>query len=310
MRIVFMGTPGFAVPVLKELVAEGHDIAAVYTRPDKEAGRGRRAAAPAVKKLALDLELPLEQPPALTNKEVQQKLASYKADVFVVAAYGLMLPASVLQIPLLGCLNIHPSLLPRHRGPSPIAAAVLAGDEFSGTSIMLLDEGMDTGPLFTRFAIPVNDSDNTITLSAKLALLSAQLLGDLLARGVDELQSPQPQNNAGASYSHLAKKEDGKINFKLSAAEIWRRVRAYQPWPGAWCRWEEKLLKITEAVPLPAVENIKLGEVTAGEDKTVIIIGTGEGALGVKTLQLEGKKEMTAAEFLRGQPGFIGARLC
>ena len=310
MRIVFMGTPKFAVPVLKELAREGHTIAAVYTRPDREAGRGRRPTGVAVKSLALELGFKLEQPLSLKNKEVQRQLVSYRADVFVVAAYGLLLPPQILQIPILGCINVHPSLLPRHRGPSPIAAAILAGDEFSGVSVMLLDVGMDTGLLLTRLQIPIADSDNTITLSDKLSVLAAQLLADLLAGGAGRWAIPQQQNETKASNSHLITKKDGRIVFGLPAVEIWRRVRAYQPWPGAWCHWRGKLLKIIEAVPLPAVEGIKVGEVVAlDKERDAIVIGTGEGVLGVKRLQLEGKKEMTASDFIRGQRDFIETQL-
>jgi len=308
MRVVFMGTPWFAVPVLRHLVLNGYDIAAVYTRPDKQAGRGRRLASSTVKQAAFDFGLPVVQPLNLKKDEVVAELASFKPDVIVVAAYGQILPKAVLELPAYGCINIHPSLLPRHRGASPVAAAILAGDEFSGVSIMLMDEGLDTGPLLTRAQIPVADNDSTGSLSAKLSLVAAHLLLDVLPDWVKGRIKPQPQDDAAATYSGSIGKEDGEIDWRRKAPDTWRRVRAYNPWPGSYTRWRGKTLKIIEAAPLPAMENAGIGYVAALPGGG-FGVSTGDGVLGVISVQLEGKRVMTAADFVRGQRRFIGERL-
>jgi methionyl-tRNA formyltransferase len=307
LRVVFMGSPGFAVPSLEYLVLGGYEIAAVYTQPDRMGGRGRSLATSPVKQAALALGLTLVQPESLKDHEAVKQLAGYKPDIIVVAAFGQLLPKTVLELPKLGCLNVHPSLLPRFRGASPVAAAILAGEAFSGVSIMLLDEGMDSGPVLARAQVPIADSDTTASLGAKLSLVGAGLLGEVLVGWIRGELRPQPQDEAQATYCQPITKDEGEIDWQLSAIDIWRRVRAFYPWPGCFTRWRGKTLKIIEAMPLSPQTNAKAGEVVALDSG--FGIGTGDGLLNILRVQLEGKQALSAAEFLRGQRDFIGSVL-
>ncbi len=311
MRLVFMGTPQLAVPVLKSLLAAGHQTAAVYTQPDRPAGRGRQLAASPVKLAALENGLAVVEPKSLKNGEEQQRLASFQPEAIVVAAYAKLLPKAVLQIPRLGCINVHPSLLPRHRGAAPIPATIQAGDGFGGVSIMLMDEGLDTGPLLAQAQIPVSDFDTTGSLSEKLSIISGQMLNEVLVRWPRGEIEPRPQDDSLASYSSLISKADGEIDWTRPAEEIWRRVRALQPWPSAFSHWQGKLLKITEALTLPSDGKAPPGQVAElpGNPKAAFGIATGLGVLGIARAQLEGKKVMTSEELLRGQHRLIGAVL-
>jgi len=309
LRVVFMGSPEFAVPPLEELVLNQYQVVAVYTQPDKPAGRGRGLVSPVVKVAAKSLGLEVVQPPSLKEAGVVEQLRRLNPDVIVVAAFGQILPRSVLDIPRLGAVNVHPSLLPCFRGASPVAAAILAGDEFSGVSIMLMDEGMDTGPVLARAQIPISAIDTTGSLTAKLSLVGASLLLEALCHYLRDELTPQPQNEAGASYSGVITKNEGEIDWHLPAADIGRRVRAFYPWPGCYTRWRGKKLDIIEAVPLSGEKALKVGEVVALSSKAGFGIGTGEGILAVSRVQLEGKKAISAAEFLRGQRDFMGAIL-
>ena len=313
MRVVFMGTPGFAVPPLEYLVLNQYQVVAVYTQPDKPAGRGRSLVSPPLKRVALARKLPVVQPVSLKSAEVVAQLAEFHPDVIVVAAFGQILPQPVLDIPGCRCINIHPSLLPRFRGASPVASAILAGDEFTGVSIMLMDRGLDTGPVLARAQIPVSAQDTTGSLTAKLSLIAARLLLEVLPRWSRGEITPQPQSEAEATYSSPVPKDAGEIDWRLPAVDIWRRVRAFQPWPGCYTRWQGRQLKIMEAVPLPGEKVFEAGQVVAltpdVESKAVFGVATGEGILGVLKVQLEGKRAMSAAEFLRGQRQCIGAIL-
>jgi len=314
MRVVFMGTPEFAIPPLEHLILNQYQVVAVYTQPDKRVGRGRPLVSPPLKRVALTWELPVVQPVSLKKPEVVKQLAELHPDVIVVAAFGQILPQSVLDIPGYGCINIHPSLLPRFRGASPVAAAILAGDEFTGVSLMLMDRGLDTGPILARAQIPISTQDTTGSLAAKLSLIAAHLLQDVLVHWSRGELTPQPQNEAEASYCGSISKEEGEIDWQMPAMDIWRRVRAFQPWPGYYTTWQGKRLKIIEAVPLPKEGALEVGRVVAltpaiEGTKAVFGVGTGDGILGVCQVQLEGKQAMSAAEFLRGQRQFIGAIL-
>ena len=308
MRIVFMATPQFAVPALRHLVLNGYQVAAVYTRPDKQAGRGRHMLYSPVKQAALELALPVLQPDSLKKAEVVADLAGLRADVIVVAAYGQILPPQVLQLPGCGCINIHPSLLPRHRGASPVAAAILAGDAFTGVSIMLMDEGLDTGPVIAKAQLPVLDNDTTGSLGLKLSLVAARLLPDVLPDWIKGRFEARPQPEDGVTYSGTIDKEDGRIDWQEAAVTIWRKVRAFQPWPGCHTSWRGRTLKIIEVVPLPDAGDANAGQVMAISRKG-FAVATGDGILRVLKLQLEGKRVVTAAEFLAGQRNFIGALL-
>jgi len=316
LRIVFMGTSDFAVPSLEHLLLNQYQVVAVYTQPDKPAGRGRLLTFSPVKRAALTWNLPLEQPLSLKKAEVVEQLAGLHPDVIVVAAFGQILPQAVLDIPRFGCINIHPSLLPRWRGASPAAAAILAGDESTGVSIMLLDKGMDTGPVLARAAVPIAAQDTTGSLTTKLALTAAPLLQEVLERYLRGDLNPQPQDNTRATYCSQISKEEGEIDWHLPAIDIWRRVRAFQPWPGCYTRWWGKRLEIIEAGPIPVPEETTLepGRVvaltpTTGEEEAAFGVYTGNGILGVVRVQLEGKRVMPAADFLRGQREFIGVIL-
>jgi len=313
LRVIFMGTPEFAIPPLQHLVLNQYQVVAVYTQPDKPAGRGRSLVSSPLKRAALAWKLPVVQPVSLKSTEVVAQLAGFHPDVIVVAAFGQILPQSVLDIPGRRCINIHPSLLPRFRGASPVAAAILAGDEFTGVSIMLMDRGLDTGPILARAQIPILSQDTTGSLTAKLSLIAAQLLLEILPRWSRGELTPQPQNEAEAVYSGSISKEEGGVDWRLSAIDIWRRVRAFQPWPGCYTKWQERQLRIIEAVPLPAERALEAGQVvaltSATESKAAFGVSTGDGILGVLKVQLGGKRAMSAAEFLRGQRQFIGAIL-
>ncbi len=309
LRLVFMGTPQFAVPSLEGLAAS-HSIAAVYTQPDRPAGRGRAPEASPVKKAALALGLTVEQPVSLRQAEAVARLAQYRPEVIVVAAYGLILPRAVLEIPLQGCVNVHPSLLPRHRGASPVATAILAGDEVTGVSIMLMDEGMDTGPVLAREKTAIAPDETTGSLTARLALIAARLLEDTLPRWARGEITPEPQNNAEATDCRPFAKAAGQIDWRLPAPEIWRRVRAYNPWPGAYTRWQSRQLKVLEAKPRDLAGEHRPGEVVAIEGQSEAFgVACGQGLLEVTRVQLEGKQAMAASDFLRGQRNFIGAVL-
>jgi len=312
LRVIFMGTPEFAVPCLERLILNHYQVVAVYTQPDKPAGRGCSLVSPPVKRVALTWKLPVVQPVSLNGAEAVAQLAEFHPDVIVVAAFGQILPPSVLDIPSYRCINVHPSLLPRFRGASPVAAAILAGDEFTGVSIMLMDRGLDTGPVLSRAQIPISPQDTTGSLAAKLSQIAAWLLQEVLVRWTKGELSPRPQNEAEATYCSSIAKAEGEIDWHLPALDIWRRVRAFNPWPGCYTQWRGGQLKIIEVVPLPEETRLEAGRavaLTPARDGAVFGIYTGDGILGVLRVQAEGKQAMSAAEFLRGQKQFIGAIL-
>lgn len=310
LRLVFMGTPEIAVPSLESLLHSNYEVVAVYTQPDKVAGRGRSLAASPVKQTALKWNLPVEQPIRLGDSEVQSRLTGYKPDIIVVTAYAQLLPQAVLDIPPYGCINIHPSLLPRHRGSSPVAASILAGDEFTGVSIMLMKKGLDTGPILAQAQIPVSDIDNTSSLTIKLSLIAAQLLLEVLPLWLKGEITPRLQDKTKASYQGEFSKQDGEIDWNLPATGIWRRVRAFYPWPGCYTKWHGKQIKILESIPVTSTATTNPGEVVAiKQGRARLGISTGEGVLGVFKLQLEGKRAMSTDDFLRGQRNLLGAIL-
>jgi methionyl-tRNA formyltransferase len=303
-----MGTPEFGVPALRQLVLNDYPVVAVYTQPDKLAGRGQLLVPSPVKQAAQALCLPVVQPSSLKGAEVACELVRFQPDVIVVAAFGQILPPPILELPEYGCINIHPSLLPRHRGVSPVAAAILAGDRFTGVSIMLMDEGLDTGAVLARAQIPISDRDSTGSLTNKLSLVAAQLFQEVLPAWTEERITPRPQSEAEATYSATITKEAGEIDWHRSVDVIWRQVRAYQPWPGSYTRWRGKTVKIIKAMPLSGMGGVAPGQVVSLADKG-FGVGTGDGVLEVLSVQLEGRRAMAAAEFPRGQRGFIGAVL-
>jgi methionyl-tRNA formyltransferase len=262
-----------------------------------------------VKTAALNYDLPAVQPDDLKERADAEQLALFQPDIIIVVAFGQILPRTVLDMPRYGCLNIHPSLLPRYRGAAPVASAIRAGDEVTGITIMQMDSGLDTGPIIAQEKMAISPQDTTGTLSVKLANMAAQMLPGVLPRWTAGEITPQPQNNAEATYCTAIKKEDGEIDWRLPAGDIWRRVRAYQPWPGAYTSWGSRRLEIIEAVARRGGSGKKAGEVVPGQGEAAFGVSTGDGMLGVIRVQLQGKRAMPAADFLRGQRQLIGAVL-
>ncbi|HXG42861.1 MAG TPA: methionyl-tRNA formyltransferase [Dehalococcoidia bacterium] len=320
MALVFMGTPEFALPSLRALHEAGYRIAAVYTRPDRPAGRGLRPRPPPVKELALALGLPVRQPDSLRRPEAVEELRALSPEVIVVCAYGQILRRPVLELPPKGVLNVHPSLLPRHRGPSPIPAAILAGDSETGVTIMLMDEGMDTGPILCQRSLPISPFDTAGTLAEKLSRLAADLLLETLPRWLRGGIAPVPQDESRATVTRLLRKEDGIIDWALPAEEVWRRVRAFAPWPGAYTYLDGEQLHIWAAWPLEGDSGSPPGTVVAlspeqasrvppAVGRAPFAVQTGRGLLAVTRLQRAGRRALPADEFLRGMPGLVGRQL-
>jgi methionyl-tRNA formyltransferase len=306
-RIVFMGTPEFAIPTLLAL-DEHHEVVGVVTQPDRKAGRGRRLIAPPVKEAALALGLPTMQPRALSEPEAMDQLTSWEPDLIVVAAFGQILKRSVLRLPPDGCLNVHASLLPRYRGASPIAAAILAGEEVTGVTIMRMDKGMDTGPILAQVECPIADDDTTATLSEKLARLGAELLVESLPAWLSGDLEAQPQDESQASYCRPLRKKDGYLDWSESAEYLERQVRAYDPWPGTYTSWQGRRLNVIRARAWPKREEPgRPGEVIELEPGVGVV--TGQGILELLEVQLAGKRPMEAEVFARGQRDLVGSRL-
>ena len=289
----------------------GYEVVGVYTQPDRPAGRGRGLLAPPVKTYALEWGLPVFQPASLRPSASHKELAALAPDVVVVAAYGRMLPNEVLALPRLGCLNIHPSLLPLHRGPSPVAFTLLDGDPVAGVSVMVVGEGMDDGPVVARQEEAILPEDTTGVLTDRLFRVGADLLLRSLPRYLQGELTPAPQDEARATYARKLTKEDGELRWEQSAATLWREVRAYSPWPSSYTHWDGRLLKVLEAWPLPETAAGPPGTVVALAEGAAAQVGvtTGKGVLGLVRLQLEGKRPLAAEEFLRGHPDFPGAVL-
>ena len=311
MRIVFMGTPEFSVPPLEYLIKSEYQVVGVYTQPDKPTGRGRTLEQLPVKRVALQHGLELFQPVKLRNPDEVARLAALKPDLILVAAFGQILPQSVLDIPKFGCLNIHPSLLPEYRGATPIPAAILAGDKETGVTIMLMDAGMDTGPIISQIIVGIEPDDTTESLTTRLAQAGVRLLGEALPLWFEGSLKPQPQDGSKATYTKPVTKDDGTIDWQMSAVEISRRIRAFHPWPGCYTWWQGKLLKVLEAVALHKEGSLTPGKVVdlASGQPAVVGVETGDGILGLLHIQLEGKRALTASEFLLGQRAFVGSTL-
>jgi len=311
VRTVFMGTPEFAVPALNALLRARYDVVGVLTRQDQPAGRGQQIEVSPVKQAATESGLPIQQPRTLRSAEALAALAALAPDLIVVAAYGLILPQAVLDLPRFGCANVHGSLLPRHRGAAPIAAAILAGEAEAGVSIMLMDAGVDTGPVLGAAALTIAPDDTTGSLTVKLARLGGELLIATLPRYLAGEIVPQPQPADGASYAPRLEKEAGQIDWREPAAIIERKVRAYQPWPSAYTSWNGQRLKILRARVGTGDQGSGIrgqGEVIAGERGAVGVV-TGEGVLWLDEVQAAGKRPMPISAFLAGARGFIGSRL-
>lgn len=297
MRIVFAGTPDFAAQSLAVILAAGHDVSLVLTQPDRHAGRGMALQASPVKQLALKHGLTLHQPPSLKSEEARQPIVDASPDIMVVAAYGLILPQAALDIPRLGCVNIHASLLPRWRGAAPIQRALLAGDRETGVTLMRMEAGLDTGPMLHKESLPIADTDTAGTLHDKLAALGARLIADALPRLERGELAGEPQPAEGVTYAAKLEKAEAVLDWRLPAAALVRAVHAFNPFPGAVARIDGQAVKIWRAAPAAGAD--EPGKVlAAGADG--IIVACGEGALRLTELQKAGGRRLPAADFLRG----------
>ncbi len=317
LRIIYMGTPQFAVPALEALVwgsvpgtvlSEGYEIATVITRPDKPVGRKQEIVYSPIKQVALAHGLSVWQPGSLKKIENQTALAAYQADLFIVAAFGQILPQPVLDLSRYGTLNIHASLLPKYRGSSPISETILQGEHETGVTIMLIDAGVDTGPMLLQRSLPIDAADTTASLSAKLAKLGASALLEILPAWIGGQISPQPQDQAQATHTHMLKKEDGRIDWSQSAETLARQVRAYIPWPNAYTTWNGKQLKLLAAYAQlsQSADEHSPGQVFLENSslpyspRKILRVVCSQGDLCVVQVQLEGKKAMSVDEFARG----------
>ena len=309
LRIVFMGTPRFAVPVLSALLDAGHDVVGVFCQPDRPASRGRRLLASPVKAYAAERRLPVFQPASLRRDgEARRQLASMAPDLIVVAAYGQLLPADILAIPRLDCLNVHPSLLPRYRGPSPVASAILDGAAVTGVTVMKVDEGMDTGPIVASRETRIGPRETADELTERLFGMGADLLVSRLPSWAGGRLQASPQDDSQATVTRRLSRRDGEMDWTRSADYLARQVRAYHPWPGSTTYWQGRRLKIVEvrradaaAAPSPP------GEVVALEGG--VGVGTGGGVLELRRVQMESRGVTTPEELARGHPGFVGSIL-
>jgi methionyl-tRNA formyltransferase len=306
LRTVFMGTPEFAVSTLRTVLESGVNLVGVYTQPDRPKGRGNVLTPPPVKVLAVEHGIPVFQPVKLRDPLVVEELRRLAPDLIVVVAFGQILPKSVLEIPRHGCINVHASLLPRYRGASPINKAIMDGESVTGITTMLMDVGLDTGPMLVKKSTPIGAEETAGELHDRLALLGAETMAETLGRLCAGTLSPEVQDDAFSTYAPMLKKEDGRIDWSRPAREVHNQVRGLDPWPGAYTHLGDETLKISRT--LPEEGNEAPGTVvSAGSDG--VRIACGEGVLRIRELQLPGKKRLAAAEFLKGRPLVPGVRM-
>ncbi|WP_019023220.1 MULTISPECIES: methionyl-tRNA formyltransferase [unclassified Thioalkalivibrio] len=306
-RVVYAGTPDFAVPALEALIERGPRPVAVYTQPDRPAGRGRQLRPSPVKVAAEAAGIPVLQPESLKSPEARAELAAWRPDILIVAAYGLILPRAVLEIPGRGGLNIHASLLPRWRGAAPIHRAILAGDTETGVCLMQMAPGLDTGPVHACRSTPITATTTTGELHDALATLGAELLLERLPEILAGRSQPEPQDDAGATYAHKLEKDEAWLDFARPTVELDRQVRAFNPWPVAQARWGGQVIRVHAARPLPGPADPEPGTIRAvGRDG--VEVGTGEGRLRLETVQLPGKRPVAAADWAN-TTALVGQRL-
>lgn len=303
MRIVFAGTPDFAAIALHALLKAGHQVVAVYSQPDRPAGRGRNAKPGPVTQAALDAGLPVEQPLTLKDTAAQATLASYQPDVIVVAAYGLILPEAVLALPVHGCLNIHASLLPRWRGAAPIQRAIAAGDPQTGITIMQMDKGLDTGAMLLKLTTPIETEDTGGSLHDRLAILGGKAINNALQQLAAGTLAPVPQDHSQASYAHKLSKQDGALDWQQPASTLARQVRAFNPWPVCYADQGEHRIRVLAATPLTA--STATGDATAPgqvleRHRGGIDVQCGEGVLRLSRIQLPGKQPQSPQDLING----------
>jgi len=313
MRLVFMGTPATAVPTLKRCLDDGHEIVAVWTQPDRPAGRGYGVKVSPVKEFALDHSLEVEQPQKIKIEQARDLFASYNADVAVVVAYGRILPPSFLNAPHRGCINVHFSLLPKYRGAAPVNWAIAGGERETGVTTMQIDEGLDTGAIYLQRATPIGDAETAPQVLSRLAVLGAELFSETLAR-LDELE-PRPQAEDAATLAPILSREDGLIDWGTSAFKIERRVRGFQPWPNAHTQFRGQRLVIHQAIARNMFDEEESGEIAiAGElikahgDELEVQCGE-QSRFQILEAQLEGKRRMSARDFINGMHVGVGERL-
>lgn len=308
-RLVFAGTPDFAVPTLQALLDAGHRPVAVYTQPDRRAGRGRRPRPSPVKQLALAQDLPVRQPESLRDPEAQTALTALAPDLMIVIAYGLILPPEVLAIPRLGCVNLHASLLPRWRGAAPIQRALLAGDAETGVCLMQMEAGLDTGPVLARARCGIGPRETGGSLHDRLAALSGTLLRDRLDDLLAGRLTPEPQPAAGVCYAEKLSKAEAWLDWRQGAHQLDRQVRAFNPWPVAQTRWQGEVLRVWEAEAIGAgAGGVEPGTVLSA-DGDGVVVATGGGALRLLRLQAAGGRPLGVREFLNGRALQAGDRL-
>jgi methionyl-tRNA formyltransferase len=310
MTLIFCGTPQFAVPTLERLIAEKHDIELVITNPDEPSGRGHDVKPSPVKRAALKSGLEVFQPLKLRGESTAGFLSKFRPDLIVVVAYGHIIPRWMIDLPKHGCVNLHASLLPKYRGAAPIQWAIIRGESVTGITTMKIDEGLDAGDILLKREVPIQDEDTTETLSERLSGVGADLMVETLPRLIQGEIQPQPQNHAQATFAPILKKEDGRIDWMLSAEEIQWRVRGLRPWPGAYTSFQSKNLHIWSAAPV-------IGQVGPGHepgtllpDRGTLRVVCGLGTLlEVLELQLEGRKRLLARDFLNGVRPSPGEKL-
>ncbi|MDX5335950.1 MAG: methionyl-tRNA formyltransferase [Marinobacter sp.] len=299
MRIVFAGTPDFAATALKALLEAGYNLVGVYSQPDRPAGRGRKLMPSPVKQVALDAGIPVFQPVSLKPEDAQQELAALKPDVMIVAAYGLILPKAVLDIPTHGCLNIHASLLPRWRGAAPIQRAIAAGDAETGITIMQMDEGLDTGDMLLKTSTPIHADDTGGSLHDRLADMGGKAIVEALVQLANSELAPEPQNDADANYAHKLSKEEGHIDWSRSAIEIERLIRAFNPWPGTFTDLGEQRIRLHQASALDQSSD-KLPGTVISREREGVEVACGTGTLKVTSVQLPGSKAQSITDLING----------
>lgn len=300
LKLIFAGTPDFAARHLAALLSSGHEVVAVYTQPDKPAGRGQKLTASPVKELALTHDLPVYQPASLRNEAAQAELAALGADLMVVVAYGLILPKAVIDTPRLGCINVHGSLLPRWRGAAPIQRSIWAGDAETGVTIMQMDVGLDTGAMIRKVTCPIASDETSASLYDKLAGLGPQALVDTLDAMAAGNTAAEPQDDALANYAEKLSKEEARIDWSMDAVAIERCIRAFNPWPISWFEVAGQTVKVWQAEVLPKAHGQAAGTLLKA-DKQGIEVATGQGVLRLLTLQPPGKKAMSVSDLLNSR---------
>ena len=307
MRIVFMGTPQAAVPTLRRILADGHEVVAVWTQPDRPSGRGNKVAFSPVKEFAVSHSLPVHQPQRIKTEETKQLFASHDADVAVVVAYGRILPEEFLRAPKRGCINVHFSLLPKYRGAAPTNWAIVNGERETGVTTMFMEPTLDTGPILLQQATPIGASETAPELMQRLSETGAELLSETLAR-LDAL-TPQPQDDTQATFAPIIKKEDGLIDWSKPAIRIERAIRGFQPWPTAYTTFQSRRLTLWDAEPLICfAPEVEPGEITAAHGGELVVQCGGRSALRLFAVQPEARKRLTARDFINGLHVKVGDR--